>query len=150
MKMGRLATMKTTPSVAGLAVPTRHSSSHARRAPATPCPPRRSRALPIQSLSQSVGEAPAANPTGVAPPTWPTTAARHTAFSSVSPETVDGVQAQVSGTIPSWLSGSYMRNGPGTYENGAPGGQVHMFDGFALLAKFAVDGANNRVLASHR
>lgn len=57
----------------------------------------------------------------------------------------EGVEASVSGRLPPWLAGDFLRNGPGNYE-----GMQHMFDGFSLLAKVEVDGATNSARASHR
>ena len=34
-----------------------------------------------------------------------------------------------------WLSGLLLRNGPGTYK-----GKKHLFDGYAMLVKFRIDG----------
>ena len=34
------------------------------------------------------------------------------------------------GTLPSWLHGSLVRNGPGTFR-----GMKHLFDGYAMLVK---------------
>lgn len=51
--------------------------------------------------------------------------------------TLDNVP--VKGRIPDWLTGSYIRNGPGMYH---PGGQDlrHWFDGFGALHKFDIAG----------
>lgn len=50
----------------------------------------------------------------------------------------------VSGSLPSWLSGTLFRNGPGAF----PEPLRHMFDGFALVAAFDIDGAANTI--THR
>ena len=39
-------------------------------------------------------------------------------------------EAIVEGTLPSWLHGSLVRNGPGTFR-----GMKHLFDGYAMLVK---------------
>ncbi|PSP97362.1 beta-carotene 15,15'-monooxygenase [Halobacteriales archaeon QS_5_70_17] len=47
----------------------------------------------------------------------------------------------VEGTLPDWLSGTFLRNGPGRFEVG--GRRVdHWFDGLAMLRRFAVDGSD--------
>jgi carotenoid cleavage dioxygenase-like enzyme len=49
---------------------------------------------------------------------------------------VQEVDLEVQGQVPKWLAGSFVRNGPGTFK-----GMKHLFDGYALLAKFTfVDG----------
>lgn len=53
------------------------------------------------------------------------------------------VEAEVQGKVPSWLHGSFVRNGPGTFR-----GMKHLFDGYAMLAKFAFE--NGTVKVSHR
>ena len=55
--------------------------------------------------------------------------------SQSSPDWADMVQreptaAAVEGTLPSWLHGSLVRNGPGTFR-----GMKHLFDGYAMLVK---------------
>ena len=55
----------------------------------------------------------------------------------------------VQGTLPDWLSGVLLRNGPGMYEN--DGASVnHWFDGMAMLHRFAFDGAENEVRYTSR
>lgn len=39
---------------------------------------------------------------------------------------------KVSGSIPAWLHGDYIRNGPGTFK-----GMKHLFDGYGMLVKFS-------------
>eukprot|EP00884_Botryococcus_braunii_P018929 jgi/Botrbrau1/571/Bobra.0010s0037.1 len=64
---------------------------------------------------------------------YPTLAARTAAFTDrVLPEQIQEVELKVKGQIPNWLSGTFVRNGPGTYK-----GMNHMFDGYAMLAKFS-------------
>ena len=84
------------------------------------------------------------------PPSWPSAAARQGAFGTTMPEVQDGCVASVSGRLPEWLSGAYIRNGPGTYANGTAEGMAHMFDGYAMLIKLEIDGASNAVTGSHR
>ncbi|XP_013381574.1 beta,beta-carotene 15,15'-dioxygenase [Lingula anatina] len=58
-------------------------------------------------------------------------------FKSLEKETLEPVEGRVTGTIPSWLSGSFYRNGPGKYEVGDTK-YNHLFDGLALLQKFSI------------
>lgn len=62
----------------------------------------------------------------------------------------EGVGLTVTGRLPAWLHGAYLRNGPGEYRSGAPGGMVHLFDGYSLLLKVQLDGAANAATVSHR
>lgn len=50
---------------------------------------------------------------------------------------MEEVRLEVEGKIPEWLDGTFMRNGAGTFK-----GMKHMFDGFALLAKFSISGCH--------
>lgn len=60
-----------------------------------------------------------------------------------SDEVVDA-PVEVDGTLPDWLEGSLIRNGPAMYENG--GASVnHWFDGMAMLHRFGFDGAEGEV-----
>lgn len=60
-------------------------------------------------------------------------------FHSLDREVV--TELPVEGEVPSWLSGSLVRNGPGTFRT-ADGEVDHWFDGFAMLRKFTfADGA---------
>ncbi|CAG9463746.1 unnamed protein product [Pedinophyceae sp. YPF-701] len=72
-----------------------------------------------------------------------TDAAVQASFSSV--DKADGVEteAEVRGELPSWLVGSYLRNGPGNFD-----GMQHLFDGYAMLCKVRFDGA--RCFSSHK
>ena len=63
----------------------------------------------------------------------------------------DGVALPVEGTVPDWLSGRLLRNGPGRFEVG--GERVaHWFDGLAMLTSFAFEDGSvayaNRFLRS--
>lgn len=82
-------------------------------------------------------------------PTWPSDAARRAAFSSTDnlPSTS---QALITGQFPPWLKGQYLRNGPGTFNNGTPSGMSHLFDGFALILSFHIDGTTNTVTGNHK
>jgi carotenoid cleavage dioxygenase-like enzyme len=63
-------------------------------------------------------------------------------FRSLTEEVSDRA-LPVSGSIPGWLDGSLVRNGPGRFEVG--GDRVeHWFDGLAMLQRFAFDGAGVR------
>ena len=50
-------------------------------------------------------------------------------------------QAAVEGTLPSWLHGYLVRNGPGTFR-----GMKHLFDGYAMLVKVHFEGGQASVL----
>ncbi|XP_061818276.1 carotenoid-cleaving dioxygenase, mitochondrial isoform X2 [Nerophis lumbriciformis] len=52
-------------------------------------------------------------------------------------ETPDPIPAEVQGTIPHWIDGSLLRNGPGKFEFGETH-YNHWFDGMALLHQFKV------------
>lgn len=68
--------------------------------------------------------------------TYPSQAARQAAFTTdISPEQVEALPLQVCGSIPSWLHGDYIRNGPGTFK-----GMKHLFDGYGMLVKFSFEG----------
>lgn len=57
------------------------------------------------------------------------------------------VECSVTGTIPSWLSGTLLRNGPGRFEvDGQP--LNHWFDGLAMLRRFRIE--NGTVTVSNR
>ena len=54
------------------------------------------------------------------------------------------VDLRVTGTLPKWLAGAVVRNGPGRFTT-AKQNCSHLFDGMALLSRFEVDGATNSV-----
>ena len=58
---------------------------------------------------------------------------RRLGFHSLDTEVTEALP--IEGTLPEWLSGSLIRNGPGTFETGA-GTVDHWFDGLAMLYKF--------------
>ncbi|UPV73659.1 carotenoid oxygenase family protein [Halorussus limi] len=61
----------------------------------------------------------------------------------------DALALDVTGEIPSWLSGSLVRNGPGKFEVG--GERVdHWFDGLAMLHKFRFEEGRGGVTYSNR
>ncbi|KAF3446406.1 hypothetical protein FNV43_RR11585 [Rhamnella rubrinervis] len=70
----------------------------------------------------------------------------HVAWTSVRQERWEGELA-VQGTIPLWLNGTYLRNGPGMWhiENY---NFRHLFDGYATLVKLHFE--NGRLIAGHR
>jgi carotenoid cleavage dioxygenase-like enzyme len=81
------------------------------------------------------------------------TAARRTAgylagFTSLDTES-DTVGLPVEGTLPTWLSGDLIRNGPARFEAG-PQAFRHWFDGQAMLHRFTFDGGAGRVLYRNR
>ncbi|SIR83047.1 beta-carotene 15,15'-monooxygenase [Haladaptatus litoreus] len=57
-------------------------------------------------------------------------------FHSLTDEIAE--ELPVSGTVPDWLSGSLVRNGPGAFEFGDVGVE-HWFDGLAMLHKFTFE-----------
>ncbi|PSQ24507.1 beta-carotene 15,15'-monooxygenase [Halobacteriales archaeon QS_9_67_17] len=57
-------------------------------------------------------------------------------FHSLSTETT--VALPVEGSLPEWLSGSLVRNGPGSFSVG-DGSVDHWFDGLAMLTRFTFD-----------
>ncbi|XP_028665642.1 beta,beta-carotene 15,15'-dioxygenase [Erpetoichthys calabaricus] len=59
----------------------------------------------------------------------------HTLFQGNKRETVEPVKADVRGTVPSWLQGTLLRNGPGMFSVGETS-YNHWFDGLALLHSF--------------
>jgi carotenoid cleavage dioxygenase-like enzyme len=63
--------------------------------------------------------------------------AHEAGFSSIEDEYV-GVDLEVAGTIPGWLEGSLLRNGPGLFETESASVE-HWFDGLALLRAFQFD-----------
>lgn len=54
-------------------------------------------------------------------------------------EFVDPVSAKVTGDIPSWLSGTFLRVGPGKFDYG-DFSVNHWMDGMAILYKYTIDG----------
>jgi carlactone synthase/all-trans-10'-apo-beta-carotenal 13,14-cleaving dioxygenase len=84
-----------------------------------------------------------------APPSWPSEAALRKAFGNTTPKQQQNLPVTVTGKLPEWLNGCYLRNGPGTYENGTPEGMVHMFDGYAQILKLQIDGKSSSVELSH-
>ncbi len=69
-------------------------------------------------------------------------------FASLSNEVRDR-SLPVEGTLPDWLDGALVRNGPATFEAG--GERVHhWFDGLAMLHRFAFDGRGDTVSYTNR
>ncbi|XP_034025908.1 beta-carotene 15, 15-dioxygenase 2, like [Thalassophryne amazonica] len=56
-------------------------------------------------------------------------------------ETPDPIPTTIQGTIPSWISGSFLRNGPGKFEFGKDR-YIHWFDGMALMHRFHISQGN--------
>lgn len=79
---------------------------------------------------------------------WVVTDANGLGFQTVTTEFED-VHLEVDGTIPDWLTGTFIRNGPGKFEAGDTRVN-HWFDGLAMLRRYAfADGAvrySNRFL----
>uniref|UniRef100_A0A8D3D3P0 Carotenoid-cleaving dioxygenase, mitochondrial n=1 Tax=Scophthalmus maximus TaxID=52904 RepID=A0A8D3D3P0_SCOMX len=53
-------------------------------------------------------------------------------------ETPEPISAKVQGIIPSWISGNFLRNGPGKFEFGNTH-YNHWFDGMAMMHQFKID-----------
>ncbi|MFC7141189.1 carotenoid oxygenase family protein [Halosimplex aquaticum] len=69
-------------------------------------------------------------------------------FASLSNEVADRSLA-VEGSLPDWLAGALVRNGPATFEVG--GDRVeHWFDGLAMLHRFAFGGREDAVRYTNR
>lgn len=51
----------------------------------------------------------------------------------------------MTGRLPEWLNGTYIRNGPGDLQ-----AVEHMFDGYGMLSSFEFDGKANTATGSHR
>uniref|UniRef100_A0A8C8HFR6 Beta-carotene oxygenase 2b n=1 Tax=Oncorhynchus tshawytscha TaxID=74940 RepID=A0A8C8HFR6_ONCTS len=56
-------------------------------------------------------------------------------------ETPEAISTKISGTIPEWISGNFLRNGPGKFEIGNNKFN-HWFDGMALLHQFKIAGGH--------
>ncbi|XP_069598640.1 carotenoid-cleaving dioxygenase, mitochondrial-like [Ranitomeya imitator] len=56
-------------------------------------------------------------------------------------ETPQPVPTRITGTVPGWITGSLLRNGPGQYEFGDDKFN-HWFDGMALMHKFTIEKGN--------
>uniref|UniRef100_A0A8C6V2C6 Beta-carotene 15, 15-dioxygenase 2, like n=1 Tax=Neogobius melanostomus TaxID=47308 RepID=A0A8C6V2C6_9GOBI len=63
-----------------------------------------------------------------------------TLVSSVE-ETPDPIPTTVQGTIPTWINGSFLRNGPAKFEFGEDR-YVHWFDGMAMMHRFHIKDGN--------
>ncbi|KAE8277149.1 Beta,beta-carotene 15,15'-dioxygenase [Larimichthys crocea] len=61
-----------------------------------------------------------------------------TIFAKNGEETVEPVEAQVKGSIPSWLQGTLLRNGPGLFSVGDTE-YNHWFDGMSLIHSFTFE-----------
>lgn len=69
-------------------------------------------------------------------------------FESLEDELVEQ-SLPVEGTIPDWLSGSLIRNGPGKFDiDGEP--IAHWFDGLAMLRKFTISGREETIEYTNR
>ena len=66
-------------------------------------------------------------------------------------ELPEPIQAKVIGDIPTWISGTLLRNGPGKFEVGDTA-YGHVYDGLALLQQFVIENGEvtyfNRFLRS--
>lgn len=126
---------------------TRNHSKTAGQATRAPSP--RPHVHVLSAANVQTQPAPSQTATSV-PPSWPSEAALSGAFSNTEPKQQQDFQVEVTGRLPEWLSGIYLRNGPGTYENGTSTGMLHMFDGYAMILKLEIEGKTNSVKLSHR
>ena len=111
-----------------------------------PCPPSRHRSTTATSAtsssssttststSTSTPNANSASPSAVA-----------AAFRTVPENQTTGIPARIEGTLPPWLSGSYIRNGPGIFDN-----FIHLFDGYGLLCKVEICPSRTAATFTHR
>ena len=53
------------------------------------------------------------------------------------------IQGNISGQIPHWLKGRFLKNGPGMFEFGNQDIIEHLFDGMAMIQRYNVDNRNN-------
>ncbi|XP_038885421.1 carotenoid cleavage dioxygenase 8 homolog B, chloroplastic [Benincasa hispida] len=97
----------------------------------------RSIASPIRRPSPIVVPLPEIDTTG--PP-------NHVAWTSVRQDRWEG-ELSVRGQLPRWLSGTYLRNGPGLWNIGDYNFR-HLFDGYATIVKLHFD--DGRLIAGHR
>ncbi|XP_049897032.1 carotenoid-cleaving dioxygenase, mitochondrial isoform X1 [Epinephelus moara] len=73
-----------------------------------------------------------------------TTTSALTGLESIEPlvrsveETPEPISAKVEGTIPTWINGNFLRNGPGKFEFGNTH-YNHWFDGMAMLHRFHIN-----------
>ena len=67
--------------------------------------------------------------------------ASHPGFHSLHEET--HMSIPVTGSVPDWLDGSLIRNGPGAFDFPAGSSVDHWFDGFAMLYRFTIDPAGS-------
>jgi carotenoid cleavage dioxygenase-like enzyme len=56
---------------------------------------------------------------------------------SLTKDETPEVEAVITGQVPSWLTGSLYRNGPGRYEYGDKA-YTHLFDGHGCVHKFKI------------
>uniref|UniRef100_A0A3B4Z9M5 Beta,beta-carotene 9',10'-oxygenase-like n=1 Tax=Stegastes partitus TaxID=144197 RepID=A0A3B4Z9M5_9TELE len=56
---------------------------------------------------------------------------------STAEETSDPIPTTIKGTIPTWINGSFLRNGPGKFEFGEDR-YTHWFDGMAMMHRFHI------------
>jgi Lignostilbene-alpha,beta-dioxygenase and related enzymes len=65
----------------------------------------------------------------------------HSGFHSLHEETATSLP--VTGTLPEWLRGSLVRNGPGAFSFPSGGSVDHWFDGLAMVYRFTFDPAGS-------
>ncbi|WP_254279535.1 carotenoid oxygenase family protein [Haloarcula marina] len=69
--------------------------------------------------------------------------AEHPGFHSLNEET--SASLSVDGTLPPWLTGSLVRNGPGAFSFPEGSAVDHWFDGLAMVTRFTFDPRRERV-----
>ena len=63
---------------------------------------------------------------------------------SITEEIITPIEGKLSGEIPSWLNGSLLMNGPGTFSVGDIK-LNHLFDGMAILQKFNISSSSGKI-----
>jgi len=91
------------------------------------------------------------------PSSWPSRAARHAVTCNVPIDHAEGLHLTFIAanntntsrtkytTLPTWLRGSLIRNGPGNFS-----GAWAIFDGLAMLVKIKISGKMGSIVCSHR
>ncbi|KAK9817179.1 hypothetical protein WJX72_010704 [[Myrmecia] bisecta] len=114
----------------------RQLGSHTSIRGTVPCPPAKVLHPPArpQVETRATMTAPLQAPSPSAssrPSTYPSEAARNSAFLEGVAQEQERFEVEVEGQVPRWLNGFYVRNGPGMFK-----GMTHLFDGYGMLVKF--------------
>ena len=70
-------------------------------------------------------------------------------FRSCEEESIDGIETQVTGVLPTWLNGTLLRNGGGKRKFGDTSFN-HAFDGMSLIHQFKINGREGIVFYKNR